>query len=155
MRGPSDVYIRAGQISAIVDAGALDVQPDQVIDGSGRTLLPGLFDMHAHMSGDVGPLHLAAGVTSVREMAGENSEVLRLQARLADGELPGPHMYAAGFIEGKSPFSARNGFVVDSVEEGKRAIDWYAARGYRQKPTTCKARMGATAAAHAKARGMT
>ena len=157
VRGPSDVYLSGGRIGAVVDPGALDVQADHVIDGRGRMLLPGLFDMHTHIWGGIGPLHLAAGVTSVREMAGENAEVLRLQARFASGELPGPHMHAAGFIEGKSPYSSRNGFVVDSVEEGQRAIDWYAARGYRQiklynsiRPEWVK-----PLAQHAKARGLT
>ena len=157
MRGPSDVYLRGGRIAAVVAPATLDAKPDNVIDGKGRTLLPGLFDMHGHMWAGAGALHLAAGVTSARELAGQNAEVQRLQARLAAGELPGPHLYAAGFIEGKSPFSARNGFVVDSVEEGKRAIDWYFARGYRQiklynsiTPEWVK-----PLAAHAKSRGMT
>lgn len=133
MRGPADVYLRAGRIAAITAPGALrDAQPDQVIDGARRTLLPGLFDMHAHLWPGGAPLHLAAGVTTVREMAGENAEVQRLQARLAAGELPGPRLVAAGFIEGQSPYSARNGFVVDSLDAGLRAVDWYAARGYRQ-----------------------
>lgn len=133
VRGPSDVYLRAGRIAAVTAPGALrDAKPDQVIDGARRTLLPGLFDMHAHLWGGAAPLHLAAGVTSAREMAGDNTEVQRLQARLDAGELPGPTLYAAGFIEGKSPYSSRNGFVVDSLDEGKRAVEWYASRGYRQ-----------------------
>ncbi len=112
--------------------------------------------MRAHMWAGVAPLHLAAGVTSVREMAGENTEVLRLQARIRR-DLPGPTMYAAGFIEGKNPFSARSGFVVDSVEEGRRAIDWYAARGYRQIKlyNSIQPNWVQPVAAHAKARGLT
>jgi hypothetical protein len=132
MRGPSDVYLRGGRIAAVVAPGTLTAQPDQVIDGRSRTLLPGLFDMHAHMWAGIAPLHLAAGVTSVREMAGDNAEVSRLQARLAANEIPGPTLYAAGFIEGQSPYSARNGFVVDSLAAGLEAVDWYAARGYRR-----------------------
>lgn len=132
MRGPADVFVRAGRIAAVVPPGALKVKPDQVIDGTGRSLLPGLFDMHAHLGADFAPLDLAAGVTSAREMAGDNAEVARLQARLAAFELPGPTLYAAGFIEGQSQYSSRNGFVVDSLEAGLKAIDWYAARGYRQ-----------------------
>lgn len=157
MRGPSDIFIRAGRIAAVTDAGSLDAPADHVIDGRGRTLLPGLFDMHAHMWAGIAPLHLAAGVTSVRELAGENSEVLRLQARFASRELPGPTLYPAGFIEGKSPYSARNGFVVDSVEEGRRAIDWYAARGYRQIKlyNSIKPEWVQPLAAHAKGRGLT
>lgn len=157
MRGPSDIFVRAGRIAAIADAGALDVQADNVIDGRGRTLLPGLFDMHVHIWAGAGPMHLAAGVTSVRDLGGENTEVLRLQTRFASGELPGPTMYAAGFIEGKSPYSSRNGFVVDSVEDGKRAIDWYAARGYRQIKlyNSIEPDWVQPLAAHAKARGLT
>lgn len=156
MRGPADVYLRAGRIAAVVDPGTLDARPDHVIDGTGRSLLPGLFDMHGHTWAAAGPQHLAAGVTSARELAGQNDEVQRLQARFAAGELPGPHLYAAGFIEGKSPFSSRNGFVVDSVEEGKRAIDWYFARGYRQIKlyNSIRPEWVAPLAQHAHARGM-
>ena len=58
-------------------------------------------------------------------------EILRLQRRTARGELAGPAIHIAGFIEGKSAYSSRNGFVVDSVEAGLAAVDWYAARGFR------------------------
>ena len=156
MRDPADVYLRAGRIAAVVPPGRLKVKADQVIDGSGRTLLPGLFDMHAHLWAGIAPLDLAAGVTSAREMAGDNAEVARLQARLAAFELPGPTLYAAGFIEGQSPYSARNGFVVDSLEAGLSAIDWYAARGYRQIKlyNSIKPEWVQPMAAHAHALGM-
>jgi imidazolonepropionase-like amidohydrolase len=156
MRGPADVYLRAGRIADVTPPGQLAAQPDQVIDGQGRTLLPGLWDMHAHLWAGAAPLHLVAGVTSVRDMAGDNANLMRLQARLAAGELPGPTVYLAGFIEGRSPYSARNGFVVDSVDEGRRAIDWYAARGYRQIKlyNSIKPEWVRPLAAHAKARGL-
>ncbi len=129
LRGPSDVWLFDGRIGAVTPPGALKTRPDRVIDGAGRTLLPGLWDMHAHMWGPVGLAHLAAGVTSIRDPANQNDELLRLQGRIARGEVPGPHVHIAGFIEGKSPFSARNGFVVDSLQAGLDAVDWYAARG--------------------------
>jgi hypothetical protein len=37
-----------------------------------------------------------------------------------------------GFLEGRSPFSSSNGILVDSLDEAKRAVDWYAQRGYPQ-----------------------
>jgi len=43
-----------------------------------------------------------------------------------------PRIVPAGFIEGKSDFSARHGFVASDLEEVKKAIDWYAQRGYPQ-----------------------
>jgi hypothetical protein len=89
MHGPSDVYVFAGRIAHIGPPGELDVTVDQSIDGAGRTLLPGLFDMHGHIWSSAGPQYLAGGVTSVRELAGENSEILRLRDRIAAGDLPG------------------------------------------------------------------
>ena len=157
MRGPSDVWLFGGRISAVTAPGALSASADQVIDGKGRSLLPGLFDMHAHMWPDAGLFHLAAGVTTVRDMGNDNTELLKLKGRIDRGEIAGPTVLPAGFIEGKSAFSSRNGFVVDSLESAKTAVDWYAARGYRQiklynsiQPAWVK-----PLAALAKARGMT
>ena len=132
MRGPSDVWLHGGRIAAVTPPGALRTRPDQVIDGSARTLLPGLFDMHVHAWSGQGLYNVAAGVTSVRSMGGDNAEVARLKGRIDRGEVAGPTVYPAGFIEGKSPFSARYGFVVDSLQEALEAVDWYAVRGYRQ-----------------------
>jgi hypothetical protein len=132
LRGPSDVWLFDGRIGAVTRPGALAARADAVVDGSGRTLLPGLFDMHAHTWPGEGLFHLAAGVTTVRDMGNENEPLLALQGRIARGEIAGPTVVPAGFIEGKSPFSARNGFVVDSLDAARDAVDWYAARGYRQ-----------------------
>ncbi len=131
MAGPSDVWLFDGRIGAVTPPGALKTVPDQVVDGAGRTLLPGLWDMHAHMWAGSGLQHLAAGVTSVRDPANQNADILRLKSRTEAGEVAGPAIHVAGFIEGKSAFSSRNGFVVDSLQAGLDAVDWYAARGFR------------------------
>jgi hypothetical protein len=130
LQGPSDLYLFGGRIAAIVPAGALQALPDRVIDGAGQTLLPGLIDMHAHYSDVDGPLQLAAGVTTVRDMGNENDELLPLIERIEAGQVPGPHVIPAGFIEGRSPYAAHKGFVVDDLDAGLRAVDWYAARGF-------------------------
>ena len=132
MRGPADVYLNDGRIGLITAPGVLQATPLQTIDGTGRTLLPGLFDMHAHISDDEALLHLAGGVTTVRDMGGHNDAVWRLKGRIEGGEVAGPHIVPAGFIEGQSPFSARLGIVAADLEAGLKAVDWYAARGYHQ-----------------------
>jgi len=156
MRGPSDVWLFGGRIGPITEPGAIAGAADQVIEGAGRTLLPGLFDMHAHHWAGGGLYHLAGGVTSVRDMGNNNADLLMLKDRIDRGEIPGPTIYPAGLIEGKSPFSFHGGFVVDSLEAAKAAVDWYAARGYRQiklynsiHPEWVK-----PLAAHAKLRGL-
>ena len=45
---------------------------------------------------------------------------------------PGPHIIPSGFIEGRSPYSARVGFIPETLEEGLRDVHWYADRGYLQ-----------------------
>lgn len=127
-----DVWVHEGRISAIVAPGALGASAPTVFDAAGRTLLPGLYDMHSHEGSPGTMLQIAAGVTTSRDLSNDNAELARLRARIAAGEVVGPHIVANGFIEGRSPYSARGGFVVDSVEKAKEAVDWYAARGFRQ-----------------------
>ena len=131
MRGPSDVWLFDGRIGAITAPGALRSKAERTIDGAGRSLLPGLWDSHAHLwAGDCLP-HLAAGVTGARDPANQNDFILRLRDQVERGELKCPTVVPMGFIEGESPYSARNGFVVATLEAGLEAVDWYAARGFR------------------------
>ena len=157
MRPPADVYLFDGRIAAIEPAGSpRAAEAEHSIDGQGRTLLPGLFDMHGHLwRGDL-LLDLAAGVTSVRDVGNDNAALLELRTQIEQGLLAGPRVTANGFIEGKSPFSARLGIVVDSLDEAKAAVDWYARHGYHQlkiynsfKPAWLK-----PLAAYAHARGL-
>lgn len=132
--GLRDVYVLRGRITAVLPAGAIQ-QPLQVarsLDAGGRVLLPGLFDMHAHVYRWEGGLHLAGGVTTVRDLGNDNATLQGLVDDTAAGRLLGPRIVAAGFLEGESPYSARNGFVVSDLEGARRAIDWYAAHGYPQ-----------------------
>lgn len=128
----SDVYIAEGRIAAIAEAGSPAQDAGTVIEAGGRVLLPGLFDMHAHVApGDL-LLNLGAGVTTVRDMGNGNETLAELRGRLGRHEAIGPHVVPAGFIEGKSPYNASNGILVDSLDEAKRAVDWYAQRGFPQ-----------------------
>jgi len=103
-----------------------------IIDGQGGTLVAGLHDMHAHNTMWTGPLYLAAGVTTTRDMGNDNASLLTLMDRLDHGELPGPRIIPSGFIEGRSPYSARLAFIPETLEEALRDVRWYAGRGYIQ-----------------------
>lgn len=142
--GPvSDVLVRDGRIESIRDRAwatsdhaaadrGLPTQADNVIEANGRVLLPGLFDMHGHVGRWEGGLNLAAGVTTVRDMGNDNATLQQLIAEEKAGTLMSPRVVAAGFIEGESRMSARNGFVIKNLDEAKKAVDWYAANGYPQ-----------------------
>ena len=129
---PQDVYVHDGRIAALYPAGSRASAPMATIDGAGRVLLPGLFDMHTHESAWNVLLDLAGGVTTVRDMGNDNRTLARLAGDLQAGRLAGPRVIAAGFIEGDSPHAARADFVVKNLDEAKAAVDWYAQHGYPQ-----------------------
>jgi cytosine/adenosine deaminase-related metal-dependent hydrolase len=130
--GARDVYVDRGQIAAIYEAGSVPREAQTVIDGTGRTLLPGLFDMHVHAGAWDSMLQVAGGVTTARDMGNDNSVMAQLMQDFESGRLLGPRILPAGFIEGESEFASQGGFVVKSLAEARDAIDWYAQHGYRQ-----------------------
>lgn len=127
-----DVYVHAGRIAAIYPAGSTPEFPVAVIEGQGRSLLPGLFDMHVHEDPWGLLLQIAAGVTTVRDMGNMNAVLEEISRAVDAGTILGPHIVAAGFIEGASPFSSRADFVVENLEQARAAVDWYAQRNYPQ-----------------------
>jgi len=129
---PSDVYVLRGRISAILPAGSPVRGAVNEIDAGGRIMLPGLFDMHGHITRWEGALHVAAGVTTLRDMGNDNAQLQMMIDETADGELLAPQIVPAGFLEGESAYSSNGGFVVKTLEQSKRAIDWYAEHGYPQ-----------------------
>lgn len=131
--GPaSDVLLRNGYIVSISGAGQERAQADQTVDAGGRVLMPGLFDMHGHVDTWQGGLNLAAGITTVRDLGNDNATLQQLIADVRTGRLMSPDVVPAGFIEGESPMSARNGFVIKNLDEARHAVDWYADHGYPQ-----------------------
>ncbi|GAB3383256.1 amidohydrolase family protein [Lysobacter fragariae] len=127
----SDVLVRDGRIVSVAATGG-NAKADNVIDAGGKVLLPGLFDMHGHLGRWDGGLNIATGVTTVRDMGNDNATLQQLIAEEKADTLLSTHVVPAGFIEGESPMSARNGFVIKNLDEAKKAVDWYAEHGYPQ-----------------------
>ena len=132
LTGPVSVVVNRNEIVGVQPAGSAGTPGETVIDGAGGTLIPGMFEMHAHLQADGALLNLLAGITTVRDMGNSNPVLDELDRRIEAGEVGGPRIVRSGFIEGKSPFSANNGFVVDSEARAVEAVRWYAARGYWQ-----------------------
>ena len=125
------VVIAGNQIVSILDGNQPIPAGSQVIDGQGKSLLPGLFDNHCHVQRIDGLLHLAAGVTSVRDMA-NSPELLEIRDEFDANQIPGPRIVTmCGFIDQKGPF-AGPGLTITSVPEGLEAIDNYHQKGYQQ-----------------------
>jgi hypothetical protein len=108
-----------------------DLQP-RLIDGQGLFLVPGLWDMHTHLSLADGLLQIAAGVTTVRDLGNEPERLQELRAAFDSGEVIGPRSLAAGFIDRKSPYSAPTGRLAESLDDALRMVGEYADAGYPQ-----------------------
>jgi|SRR5690349_789570 len=122
-RRDTTVVITGDRISAIGDSASVSVPADaQVIDATGKFLIPGLWDMHVHWYvRDTFTLFIANGVTSVRQMFG-NSDLLRWRDQIAKGSLLGPRMVVASpIIDGPEPVWP-NSIAVRNEEEGRKAV---------------------------------
>jgi imidazolonepropionase-like amidohydrolase len=132
LTGPHSVVLRGNRIAGVQPADAPATPGEVVIDGQGGTLVPGLYEMHAH-TGQAGTLlNVAAGVTSSRDMGNDNAVLDALIAAIESGKVAGPRIARSGFIEGRSPFNSNNGILVGSEAEALDAVRWYAARGFHQ-----------------------
>ncbi len=73
-------------------------------DVRGKTIVPGLWDMHAHLHQlEWVPVYIAAGVTSVRDMGNELPFVVALRNAVDSGRVNGPHIHLAGLVDGDGP----------------------------------------------------
>jgi imidazolonepropionase-like amidohydrolase len=134
VRPRTTVVITGNRITAVGPDNRIRVWKDaQVIDAAGRALLPGLWDMHVHISpGADGLLHVAAGVTSARDMGNDTVVVLALQRRFATDSLIGPRLMLSGLIDGSGPYQVPIGVLADDSIAAARAVAWFAAHGYEQ-----------------------
>jgi imidazolonepropionase-like amidohydrolase len=127
------LIIKDGKIEGVHKAAAFPIpQGAQVIDAAGKTIMPGLWDMHAHFEQtEWGPAYLAAGVTTVRDCGNELGFIDAIQQAIDSGKGIGPKILMAGIIDGKGPMSL--GIVqADTKEEAIKAVDIYKEKGFDQ-----------------------
>ncbi len=100
IRPNSAVIITANRIDSVVDARRSESFPKgaRVIRAAGKFVIPGLWDMHVHLSAEHLPLFVAYGVTGVRDMGNKLSDVDSWRAQIADGTLIGPTILRVGPI---------------------------------------------------------
>jgi imidazolonepropionase-like amidohydrolase len=129
----SIVMVRDGRITAAGSAETVRVPAGvRVIHAEGKSLLPGLWEMHAHYSGvEFGPALLAAGVTTARDCGGEFEFLTTVRSKIDRDHALGPKLLLAGLIDSGGPLAF--GYVdVTTPEEAVAAVDMYADAKFEQ-----------------------
>ncbi len=140
------VVIRDGRVAVVGKSSAVSLPVDAIrVDAQGRYLLPGLSDMHAHISGYVTDaasdkdaiarsemlLYVATGVTLVRNMVGSEAH-LDYRRRVAEGDLIGPRIFTAtNTVDGPSPVWPSSIQVSDPAA-ADALVEGFFASGYDQ-----------------------
>jgi imidazolonepropionase-like amidohydrolase len=133
------VIVRDGRIAELGKSDAVQAPAHaKAVDGSGRYLIPGLWDMHVHtVFGDwlprdekvMLPLFVANGVTGVRDMGSDLDVVATWRASIAAGRLLGPRMVVAGpMLDGPVPRFPSSAPVANAAD-ARRIVDDLKARG--------------------------
>jgi len=120
------VVVTGNRIAAVGQTGKIRIPKDaQVIDATGKFLIPGLWDMHFHIheTERTFPLFIANGVTGVRNTGGDFQKLFEWREAVASGRLLGPRIVACGpVIDGPNPANPDHAIPVGGAEEGKQAV---------------------------------
>lgn len=130
------VLVEGDRITAIARNGRERIPTGAVVvDGRGKYLIPGMWDMHVHIGGhDEGtkilPRLVAYGITGIRDMASPLDDILRLRRETADGTLLGPQIVAAGpILQRPLPFRAPPLVRTVPDADAKQVVDDLQAKG--------------------------
>lgn len=103
-----------------------------VINVSGKYLLPGLWDMHAHFyQVEFGPAYLGAGITTARDVGNDIEFGTSLRDAAKQGRGLGPRMLLAGYIDGKNDFHSFD-VQAGTPAEARAAVRRYKDAGFEQ-----------------------
>lgn len=127
------VLVRDGRIEAAGPVASVTLPRGvPVVEANGKTIMPGLWDMHAHVGqAEWGPVYLAAGVTTARDMGGEFDAAVGLRDSWNAGRTVGPRLLLAGLIDGPGPASFGH-VTAANAAEGRQAVARYANAGFQQ-----------------------
>ena len=129
----SVVVIDGDRITVAGPRGKAKIPRDAaVIDVRGKTILPGLWDMHAHFEQvEWGPVYLAAGATTVRDCGNEFEFITAVRDAIREGRGLGPRILAAGLVDGDGP-AALGIQRVNNADDAKKWVERYHDAGFQQ-----------------------
>jgi imidazolonepropionase-like amidohydrolase len=127
------VVTSGGKIVAVGPSSSVKIPKGaQRIDVTGKYIIPGLWDMHAHYEQvEWGPIYLAAGVTTVRDVGNEFDFITQVRDAVNSGKALGPHMLLAGIVDGDGPY-AIGVTRVNNADDAQKWVTKYHDAGFQQ-----------------------
>lgn len=127
------VVVEGPHIAVVGPSASTSIPRDaQVINGAGKFLIPGLADMHIHLTGAgepsgsrefIIPLLVASGITTVRDMGGSVQALKQLREEINSGKRVGPQIFFTGpYLDGNPP-SFEPSIVVQNAAAATAAVD--------------------------------
>lgn len=118
------VAVEGGKIVAIAESGGIAPRDGvRVVDGTGKTLVPGLWDAHKHFSNGYDLLaNVATGMTSIRSPGNGTNELVTFSKAQREGKIVSPEIFGTPIIDQKHPLSAQGADLVTSEEETIAAV---------------------------------
>ncbi len=127
------VVVQNGRITAVGPRATTTVPAGVgTVDVSGKTIVPGLWDMHTHFTQvEWAPVYLAAGVTTVRDMGNEFEFITPVRDAIAANRALGPRLLLAGLIDGGGPDAFGVTYATDP-KEAALVVGGYHDHGFQQ-----------------------
>ena len=110
-------------VSVEAESGQPTAAGAQVIDGTDKMLLPGLWDMHQHIFPDLAVFDVASGITTARDLANSIEDLGKLNKHIEQGEQIGPRIVLAGFIDGPGPYEGPVKVLAATPVEARQRVD--------------------------------
>jgi imidazolonepropionase-like amidohydrolase len=137
VRRDQTVVVRGERIVAVGPADSVRVPAGATtIAAKGKTIVPGMWDMHGHFalesSSQYGPMQLARGITTVRDLASDLDVAPYIRDAAQAGTIVSPHVVLAGFIEGPGAWAGPTEVLVRTEDEARAWVARYDSLGYTQ-----------------------
>lgn len=121
------IVVRGGRIESVGERSAFQLPArTREVDVSGRWIIPGLIDAHAHLGTSAGwsrPRYLAWGVTTIRDVHSGIASLAQLRRRGQAGPPQGPRVYAAGAMIDGLPATYPDAIGVNGERDARKAVD--------------------------------
>jgi imidazolonepropionase-like amidohydrolase len=118
------VVVRRGRIESVGTRSGFELPArTRQVDVTGRWIIPGLIDAHAHVEPWALPRYLGWGVTTVRDVHGGLDSILRLRERVNLRAVAGPRIYSAGAMIDGLPTTYPDAIGANSPRDARKAVD--------------------------------